>query len=77
MERTLVILKPDCIERRLTGRIITRFEDKGLKFVAMKLMRITPELAGKHYAEHVKKPFYPSLEAFITGAPVVVAIIWR
>lgn len=75
MERTLVILKPDSIERRLVGRIIARFEDKGLKFVAMKLMRVTPELAKQHYAEHVEKPFYPSLEEFITGAPVVVAII--
>ena len=75
MERTLVILKPDCIERRLAGRIITRFEEKGLNFVAMKLIRITPDQAKKHYAEHVEKPFYPSLEAFITGAPVVVAII--
>lgn len=75
MERTLVILKPDCIERRLVGRIITRFEEKGLEFVAMKMIRITPELAARHYAEHVEKPFYPSLEAFITGAPVVVAMI--
>jgi len=75
MERTLVLLKPDCIERRLMGRIIARFEDKGLAFVAMKLMRVTPELAKRHYAEHVKKSWYPELEAFITGGPVVAAII--
>ncbi len=75
MERTLILLKPDCVERRLMGRVISRFEDKGFNIVAMKLMRITPELAREHYAEHVDKPFYPGLEAFVTGAPVVAAII--
>jgi nucleoside-diphosphate kinase len=75
MERTLVLLKPDCVQRRLMGRIITRFEEKGLSIVAMKLMRITPELARKHYAEHVSKPFYPGLEKFITGAPVAAMIV--
>jgi nucleoside-diphosphate kinase len=75
MERTLVLLKPDCIQRRLMGRIITRFEDKGLNFVAMKMMRVTPELAKVHYAEHAQKPFYPALETFITGGPIVAAII--
>lgn len=71
MERTLVLLKPDCVERGLIGSILTRFETKGLKIVAMKLIRVTPELSKQHYAEHVSKPFYPSLEAFITSAPVV------
>ena len=61
MERTLILLKPDCVERRLMGRVISRFEDKGFNIVAMKLMRITPELAREHYAEHVDKPFYPGL----------------
>jgi len=75
MERTLILLKPDCVERRLIGQILTRFEQKGLKLVAMKLMQVTPELAKQHYAEHVDKPFYPSLEKFITGAPVVAAVI--
>lgn len=75
MERTLVLLKPDCVQRRLMGRIITRFEEKSLDIVAMKLMRVTPELARQHYAEHVEKPFYPGLEAFITGAPVVAMIV--
>ncbi len=74
-ERTLILLKPDCVERRLVGRVISRIEDKGFNIVAMKLMRITPELAGEHYAEHVDKPFYPGLEAFITGSPVVAMII--
>ncbi|MGI9517297.1 MAG: nucleoside-diphosphate kinase [Pirellulaceae bacterium] len=75
MERTLVLLKPDCVQRRLVGRIIARFEDKSLNIVAMKLMNITPELAKQHYAEHVEKPFYPGLEKFITGAPVVAMIV--
>jgi len=75
MERTLILLKPDCVQRRLMGRILTRFEDKGLNIVAMKMMQVTPELAKQHYAEHVEKPFYPGLEKFITGAPVVAAVI--
>ncbi len=75
MEQTLVLLKPDCMERRLAGRIITRFEDKGLIIVAMKLMRVTPELARHHYAEHVNKDFYPGLEAFITSGPLVAMVL--
>lgn len=75
MERTLVLLKPDCVQRRLVGRIIARFEDKSLNIVAMKLMNITPELSKQHYAEHVEKPFYPGLEKFVTGAPVVAMIV--
>jgi nucleoside-diphosphate kinase len=75
MERTLVLLKPDCVERRLMGRIISRFEEKGLNIIAMKMMRVTPELAKQHYAEHVAKPFYPGLEAFITASPVVAMIV--
>lgn len=75
MERTLVLLKPDCIQRRLMGRIISRFEDKGLNIIAMKMMRVSPELAKKHYAEHVQKDWYPALEAFITGGPIVAAVV--
>ncbi|MEX2171700.1 MAG: nucleoside-diphosphate kinase [Pirellulales bacterium] len=75
MERTLVLLKPDCVQRRLMGRIISRFEDKGLNLIAMKLMRITPELAKQHYAEHVAKPWYPTLEKFVTGGPVLAAVV--
>jgi nucleoside-diphosphate kinase len=75
MERTFILLKPDCMQRRLVGRILTRFEDKGFNIVAMKMLRITPELSKQHYAEHVSKPFYPALEKFITGAPVVAAIV--
>jgi nucleoside-diphosphate kinase len=75
MQRTLILLKPDCVQRRLIGRVISRFEEKGLNFVAMKMMRITPELARQHYAEHIEKPWYGALEAFITGGPVVAAIV--
>ena len=75
MERTLILLKPDCVQRRLMGRIIARLEDKGFNLVAMKMLRVTPELAKQHYAEHVEKPFYPGLEAFITGGPILAAIV--
>jgi nucleoside-diphosphate kinase len=75
MERTLILLKPDCVQRRLMGRILSRFEDKGFNVVGMKMMRVTPELAKQHYAEHVSKPFFPALESFITGGPIVAAII--
>lgn len=71
MQRTLVLLKPDCVQRRLIGEVIARFERKGLQIAAMKLLQITPELSKQHYAEHAEKPFYPSLEQFITSAPVV------
>ena len=75
MQRTLILLKPDCVQRRLMGQIITRFEEKGLNFVAMKLLHITPELAKQHYAEHVEKGWYPTLEAFITGGPVLAGVL--
>ncbi len=57
------------------GQMIARFEQKGLNFVALKMLRITPELAKQHYAEHVKKAWYPTLEGFITGGPVVAAVV--
>ncbi len=75
MERSLVLLKPDCVQRRLLGKIITRFEDKGLNIIAMKMLQVTPELSKQHYAEHVAKPFYPSLESFITSSPIVAMVI--
>ena len=75
MQRTFILLKPDCVQRRLMGQIISRFEQKGLNFVAMKMLRITPELAKQHYAEHVEKGWYPTLEGFITGGPVVAAVV--
>lgn len=75
MQRTFILLKPDCVQRRLSGRILARFEDKGLNVIAMKMLRITPELAKQHYAEHVEKGWYPTLEEFITGGPVVAAVL--
>ena len=59
MERTLVLLKPDCVQRRLMGQVISRFEEKGLNIIAAKMLKVTPTLAKQHYAEHVQKPFYP------------------
>ncbi len=71
MQKTLVLLKPDCVERRLIGEIIGRFENKGLNLIAMKMLQVSPALSKQHYAEHVAKPFYPNLEAFITSSPIV------
>jgi len=71
MERTLILFKPDAVQRRLAGRLLTRLEEKGLKIVGLKMLRVTKELSAKHYAEHVTKPFYPLLEEFITSGPVV------
>lgn len=75
MERTLVLLKPDCIQRRLMGRIISRLEDKGLNIIGLKMIRVSSELARRHYAEHVHKAWYPSLEGFITSGPVVAMVV--
>jgi nucleoside-diphosphate kinase len=75
MERTLIIFKPDAVQRGLIGPIITRLEQRGLRFAAMKLMQITPELAARHYAIHKGKPFYEGLVQFITSGPVVAAVI--
>jgi nucleoside-diphosphate kinase len=75
MQKTLVLLKPDCVERRLIGEIIGRLERKGLNVVAMKMLRVTPELSKQHYAEHVSKPFYPNLEEFITSSPIVAMAV--
>lgn len=74
-EKTLILLKPDAVQRRLCGRILTRIEERGLKILAMKFMRITKELSAQHYAEHVSKPFYPMLEGFITSGPVVALVV--
>jgi nucleoside-diphosphate kinase len=75
MERTLVIIKPDGVQRGLIGPILTRLERRGLRIAAMKLMQITPELAARHYKVHQGKPFYEPLVEFITSGPVVVAVI--
>src|SRR5881392_2092662 len=76
MQRTLVLLKPDCIQRRLIGALIQRFEQKGLRLVALKFVQASRDLAEKHYAVHKGKPFYESLLGFLTSGPTV-AIVWE
>lgn len=75
MQRTLIIFKPDCMQRQLVGEILRRFEAKGLKIVGLKLMSISRELAEQHYGEHKGKPFFDGLIQFITGCPVVVGVL--
>lgn len=75
METTLIILKPDSVQRGLVGRIVSRIEDKGLQIVGMKLMQISPELAATHYGEHKGKPFYDGLVGFMTSSPVIVMAV--
>jgi nucleoside-diphosphate kinase len=75
MERTLIIVKPDGVQRGLIGNVITRLEQRGLKFVGLKLLQMTPELAERHYAVHKGKPFYPGLVKHITSGPVVVGVV--
>lgn len=75
MERTLVIIKPDAMQRGLAGEILARLERRGLRFAGVKLIQITPELAAQHYAEHQGKPFYDGLIRHITSSPVIVAAV--
>jgi len=75
-ERTLVLLKPDALQRRLMGEILGRLERKGLKLVGMKLMQITEDMAKRHYAEHVEKPFFPELRDFVPSSPTL-AMAWE
>jgi nucleoside-diphosphate kinase len=75
VERTLIIVKPEAVQRGLIGQVLARFEAKGFKIVGLKLMRITPELAARHYAEHQGKPFYEGLVKHITSSPVVVGAL--
>ena len=74
-QRTLVIVKPDGVQRGLVGPILTRLEARGLKLAGLKLVQVTQEFAAQHYAEHVGKPFYPGLLEYITSGPVVVACV--
>ena len=76
MERTFVMIKPDGVERGMVGEVIRRFERRGFRLCGMKAMRIDRELAERHYAEHIDKPFFPSLSAFISRGPVV-AMAWE
>ena len=73
-QRTLILFKPDAVQRRLMGALLTRLENKGLKIIGLKMLQVTPELSRQHYAEHVSKPFYPLLESFITSGPVVAVV---
>ena len=75
METTLLILKPDAVQRGLMGRIITRFEEKGLQIVGAKLTMISPETAATHYMDHAGKGFYPGLVGFMTSAPVLILAV--
>lgn len=75
LERTLVLVKPDGVERGLVGEVISRFERLGLRIVAMRMLKVDEELASRHYAEHVDKPFYPELVSFITSGEVVAMVL--
>lgn len=74
-ERTLILVKPDGVRRGLIGEIVSRFERKGLRVAALKLMRFDADLAERHYAEHVERPFFPDLKEFITSGPVAAMVI--
>ena len=76
MERTFLALKPDAVQRGLIGKVISRLEEKGFKLVAMKFMKVSNELAEKHYGEHKGKPFFAGLVGFITSGPIV-AMVWE
>jgi nucleoside-diphosphate kinase len=75
MSRTLILIKPDAFERGLTGEAISRFEAKGLKPVAIRLLEADEEIANVHYAEHTEKPFFGELVSFITGGPLVAMVL--
>ena len=75
MEQTLIIVKPEGVQRGIVGNVLTRFEQRGLKFAALKLIHITPELAEQHYGVHKGKSFYPGLVKHITSSPVVVGVL--
>ena len=75
MARTLILVKPDAFERGLTGEVLARFERKGLKISALKLMTASEEIANEHYAEHREKPFFGELVSFITGGPLVATVL--
>jgi nucleoside-diphosphate kinase len=75
VERTFVMVKPDAFGRGLVGEIVSRLERRGLTLRAVKLLRVTPEIAGEHYAEHREKPFYGELVDFITSGPAVAMVV--
>ena len=75
MERTLILAKPDAVQRGLVGEIVARFERRGLQIVGMKLMHVSTSLAREHYKEHVGKPFFKGLVDYITSTPVVAMVV--
>jgi nucleoside-diphosphate kinase len=75
MQRTLILLKPDCVHRRLVGTILQRFEQKGLRLVGLKFVQASRDLAERHYAVHKGKPFYESLLSFLTAGPTVALVL--
>lgn len=75
MQRTLVLVKPDAVQRGLIGEVLSRLERRGLRFAGIKLMSVSKALAGRHYAEHHGKPFYEGLVRFITSSPIVAAVV--
>src|SRR5215475_14307203 len=75
MERTLILLKPDCVQRRLVGEVLARFERKGLRLAGMKLLQASKSLAEKHYEVHKERPFYGSLISFLTSGPTVAMVL--
>lgn len=75
MERTYVMIKPDGVQRNLVGEIISRFEKKGFKIVGLKMLQLDKEIAEKHYAEHIGKPFFVALASYITSGPVVAMVL--
>jgi nucleoside-diphosphate kinase len=75
MEKTLVFIKPDGVEKGIIGEILSRFEKRGLRFAELKLMNLTEELVMKHYEEHVDRPFFPGLKEYVMSGPVVVAVV--
>ena len=75
MQRTLVLVKPDGVKKGVIGQIISRFETKGLQISALKMLKMTDEQAAQHYAEHLEKPFFPELAAFITSGPLVAMVV--
>jgi nucleoside-diphosphate kinase len=74
VSRTLILVKPDAFERALTGELVSRFERKGLRIVALKSLTASEQIANEHYAEHVEKPFFGELVSFITGGPLVAIV---
>ena len=75
VEKTLVFIKPDGVQRKLVGRLISRFEDKGFEIKQLKLETLSSELVEKHYVEHVEKPFFPNLKTYIMSGPIVIMVL--